>query len=171
MAFLYPESYICLPQIQVQTFFSKFIYPLLFLSGIRNSLLTPHPAVSLVCLLQYFLPVSLVLVSVTHPPHILSLHDVKSIKQTSHIPTVQHLWENSKSASTKRGTILAENAARTQTRNLYRETGSVYFYLINVNLLSHLSERNVELVNVYTGHIFIGYKFKKYPLSFLHSSG
>ena len=63
------------------------------------------------------------------------------------------------------------NAARMQTGNLYRETGSVYFYLININLLSHLSERNVELVKLHTGHIFIGYNFKIYSLSFLHSSG
>ena len=36
------------------------------------------------------------------------------------MPTVQHLRENSKSALTKRGTILKGNAARMQTGNLYR---------------------------------------------------
>ena len=46
---------------------------------------------------------------------------------------------NSKGArvSTKRGTILEENAPRMKTGNLYRDTGSVFFYLINVNLPSH----------------------------------
>ena len=87
------------------------------------------------------------------------------------MPNVQHLRENSKSASLKQGTILEGNAGRMQTGNLYRETGSVYFYLINVNLLSHLSERNVELVKLHTGHIFIRYKLKLYSLPFLHSSG
>ena len=87
------------------------------------------------------------------------------------MPTVKHLRENSKSASTKRGTIPEGNVARIKIGNLYRETGSVYFYLINVNLPSHSSERNVELVKLHTGHIFIGYKVKIYSLSFLHSSG
>ena len=43
-----------------------------------------------------------------------------------------------------------------QTGNIYREMG--YFDLINVNFLSRLSERNVELVKLHTGHIFIVYK-------------
>ena len=71
----------------------------------------------------------------------------------------------------KRWTILEGNAARTKTGNLNRETGSVYFYLIKVNLLSPLSERNVELVKLHTGHISIRYKTKFYSLPFLHSSG
>ena len=59
-------------------------------------------------------------------------------KHTSHLPLfVQHLRGNSKCASTKRGTILEGNAARMKIRNFYRQTGSVYFYLINVNSLSH----------------------------------
>ena len=86
------------------------------------------------------------------------------------MPTVQHIRENSKSASTKRGPYLKETT-RMKIGNLYRETESVYFYMINVNLPSHLSERNVELVKLHTGHIFIGYNVKKYSLSFLHSSG
>ena len=84
---------------------------------------------------------------------------------------VQHFRENSNSVSTKRGTILEENAARVRTGNLYRETGSICFYLKNVNLLSHLSERKVEPVNLHTGHIFIRYKTKFHSLPFLHSSG
>ena len=78
------------------------------------------------------------------------------------MPTIQHLRDNSKSASTKRGIILEGNATRMQTGNLYRETGSGYFYLINVNFLSRLSDRN-ELVKLPTGNIFIVYqsKYKK----------
>ena len=87
------------------------------------------------------------------------------------MPTVQHLREYSKYASTKRGTILEGIAARIKTENLFRETGSVYFYLINVNLPSNKMERNVELVKLHTGHLFIGYKVKIYSLPFLHSSG
>ena len=84
---------------------------------------------------------------------------------------VQHFQENSKSDSTKRGTILEGNAPIMKTGNRYRETGSVYFYLINVNLLSHSSERNVELVKQHTGHIIIRHKTKIHSLPFLHSSG
>ena len=58
-----------------------------------------------------------------------------------------------------------------RNQNLYREAGSVYFYLINVNLPSHFRERNVELVKLHTGHIFIRYKIKIYSLPFLHISG
>ena len=61
-----------------------------------------------------------------YPP---SHDDVKPNKQTSHM----HLRENSKSAPTKRRTILGGNAARMKNGNLYRETGSVNNYLITVN--------------------------------------
>ena len=87
------------------------------------------------------------------------------------MPTVQHLRDNSKSVPTKRGTILEGKASRMKNGSLYRETGPVNFYLITVNLPSHLSERNVELVKLHTGYIFIGYKVKIYSLPFLHSSG
>ena len=64
---------------------------------------------------------------------------------------------------------LKGNADIMKTGNMNRETKSVYFDLINVNLPSHLSERKVEPVNIHTGHIFIRYKIKIYSLQ-LHSS-
>ena len=101
----------------------------------------------------YFLP------QLPISPHIPSQADMKPMNTDVN---VQHLQENMKSASTKRGTILEGNAAEQKTGNLFRETGSVYFYLINdlINLLCHLTERNVELVKLHTYHIFIRYKTK-----------
>ena len=69
--------------------------------------------------------------------NIPSQDDVKAMKTDVAHTIGQYLQENTKCASTKRGTILKGNAAIRKTGNLYRETGSVYFYLINVNLLSH----------------------------------
>ena len=116
-------------------------------------------------------PVSFVLVSVTHPHHMTSENNVKPMKTDIALTNVQHLQENSKSDSIKRGTILEGNAPIMKTGNRYRETESFYFYLIHVNLLSHWSERNVELVKLLTGHIIIRYKTKMNSLPFLHSSG
>ena len=82
-------------------------------------------------------PVSLFLVSVTHPHHIQSQDDVKVMKTDVAHTNGQHLQENSKSTSTKWWNILEGITARRKTGNLYREMESVYFYLINVNLLSH----------------------------------
>ena len=82
-------------------------------------------------------PVFLFLVSVTHPHHIPSQDDMKAMKTDVAHTNGQNLHESSKSASTKRGIIREGNAARRKTGSLYREMGSVYFYLINVNLLSH----------------------------------
>ena len=127
------------------------------------------------------------------PPHLVAFYDTLGIRRTysrrkppgflmgarwrkTHANNVAHtnvqlLRESSKSAPTKRGTILEGSAARMKTGNRYREMGSVYFYLINVNFLSHKSERNVELVKLHTDDIFIRYKTKIYSLPFLHSSG
>ena len=99
---------------------------------------TPTPLVFVFCYNQLqHLHASLFLVSVTHPHYIPSKDDVKAMKTDVAHTNCQHLQENSKSASTKRRTIREGNATRRKTGNLYWETGSVYFYLINVNLLSH----------------------------------
>ena len=113
-------------------------------------------------------PISLFWPQLPNPPHytVLRWREIHFKNRR-----LTYLRENSKSASTKRETILERNATRMRTGNLYRETGSVYFYLININLPSHFSERNVELVKLHTGHIFIRYKMKIYSLLFLHSSG
>ena len=83
-------------------------------------------------------------------PFKITLNPLTGVQHTF----VQHLREYSKSVQTKRGTIFEGSAARMKNGNLYRETGSVYFYLINVNLLSHKIARNVDLVKLHTGHNF-----------------
>ena len=109
---------------------------------------TPHPGgmiftytnrtPTLVCHFQHFIPRYLYFwQQLPTPPHMPFQDDVKPIRQTSHMPTAQHLRENSKSASTERGTTLEGNAARMKNGNLYRDTGSVYFYLKIINLPSH----------------------------------
>ena len=94
------------------------------------------------------------------PPLPISQDDVKPIKQTSCISKFNIFERIRRVPPTKWGIILEGNTARMKTGNLFRKTESVYFYLINVNLPSHLIERNVELVNLHTGHIFIRYDIK-----------
>ena len=66
--------------------------------------------------------------------------------------TVQHLWENSKSASTKRGTIPEGNTD-------INKIGLLSFD--KCKFTKPFKWRNVELVKQHTGHIFIGYKKSK----------
>ena len=153
--FLFSESHTCifLPQIQACTcIFSRFISPSFF--QLIYMYVTP----------SYY----------TLYPMCLVLARTKPIKQTSPFPLF-NIFEGIRRVPQQSGEpYLKGNAARMKTMktgNLYRETGSVYFYLINVNLPSHLSERKVELVNLHTGHIFIRYKIKIYSLPFLQSSG
>ena len=49
---------------------------------------------------------------------------------------VQHLRENWKCASTKRGTILERNASRMKSENLYRENGIRLLLFDKHNLIS-----------------------------------
>ena len=85
---------------------------------------------------------------------------------------VKHLQENSKSAPNIVKDFTWKKRSQNENRNLCRETESVYFYLINVNLLSPKSERNAELLKLHTGiiHVFIKYKTKINSLPFLRSS-
>ena len=102
--FYFPNRISLFPKIMhMDVFFSKFSYPLLKLlkffvrSGIRNSLLSPHPVVLVfanhkptlvIIIFQHFLPVSLFLAPVTLHSHIPSQDDLKPTKQTSYMPTV-----------------------------------------------------------------------------------
>ena len=186
MPFLFPESYISLPKLQAHTctttctfmYFSQNSYmPSFFRSGRRNTLLTPHQVVlvftnrtpNLVCLI---FPSRIFIFGLSYPS--LFIYPLKMTwkslnrRRTCSYSTSSREFEE---CLNKRGTILEGNTARMKTENPYRKMGSVYFYLINVNVLRRLSESNVELVKLHTGHIFIGYKLKIYSLPFLHSSG
>ena len=139
-------------QIQAHTYiFSRFIYHLLFWCYIRIpthlkphpvffSWLTTHQPLFVFCYnqLQHLLScifIFLPLLPTSH--HMLSQIDVNPIKPYVANTNFQHPWEHSECASTKRWTIFEGNAARMKIGNPYRETWSVYFYLINVNLQSH----------------------------------
>ena len=173
----FSESHIPLPEFRhMHVFSQKFIFPILFplqisLTSIL-SWLTPHQPWPWFAINNFNISfiVSLVLTPLSNPPPLTLSRWSGKIKPMNGRRTDTNLRENLKSVSTNRGTILEGNAARMKNGNLYREMESVFFYLINVNLLSHFSERNVELVKLHTGHIFIRYKIKFDSLAFLHKS-
>ena len=66
----------------------------------------------------------------THTHHILSQDDVKAMKTDVAHNIFKRIW----SVPQQSGEPYATSR---ETGNLYWETGSVYFYLINVNLLRH----------------------------------
>ena len=93
-----------------------------------------NPCLSSVIINFNIFPVFLFLPLLPIPYHIPYQDDVKPMKTYIAHTNIQQLRENSKSASTKRGSYLKETQTECKPEgNLYRDTGSVYFCLINVN--------------------------------------
>ena len=141
--FIFWKVYLCSPNTGTYIYFLK-IYPVFpsFSGVIYVTLsLTPHPVflvlanpTPILCLSSvittsiYDSPYLYFWLLLPTSPHKPFQYDVKSTKTYVAYTNVQHLQENSKSASTKRGTIHEGSAPRKKSGNLYREKGSVYFY-------------------------------------------
>ena len=86
-------------------------------------------------------PVSLFLISATHPHHILSQDDVKTMKTDVAHTNGQHIQENSKSASTKRGDHTWRKRSKTEKRKPVPGNGIRLLLFDKCKFVKHLKRK------------------------------